>query len=123
MADLAIADTGDPAPSDGRRRIMDEAATLFLRQGYDGASLRHIAAACGMQAGSLYYHFASKNEILEAVLRRGIEIMVEAFETAERASRDSAARERLGRHVRAQRPIVLRLIGRFRAAHRADASV
>ena len=28
MADLAIADTGDPAPSDGRRRIMDEAPDI-----------------------------------------------------------------------------------------------
>lgn len=101
MADLALAEPGDATPSDGRRRIMDEAATLFLRQGYDGASLRHIAAACGMQAGSLYYHFASKNEILEAVLRRGIEIMVEAFETAAAQTTQSPARERLGRHVRA----------------------
>ena len=101
MVDLAIADTGDPAPSDGRRRIMDEAATLFLRQGYDGASLRHIAAACGMQAGSLYYHFASKNEILEAVLRQGIEIMVDAFESAAAQTVGAPARERLGRHVRA----------------------
>lgn len=101
MADLAIAATGDTTPSDGRRRIMDEAATLFLRQGYDGASLRHIAAACGMKAGSLYYHFASKNEILEAVLRRGIEIMVDAFEAAAVETAGAPARERLGRHIRA----------------------
>ncbi len=101
MADLAIAATGDTAPADGRGRIMDEAAALFLRQGFDGASLRHIAAASGMQAGSLYYHFASKNEILEAVLRRGIEIMVEAFDSAAAEARRAGARERLGRHVRA----------------------
>ena len=101
MADLAIASSGDTTPADGRGRIMDEAAALFLRQGFDGASLRHIAAACGMQAGSLYYHFASKNEILEAVLHRGIEIMVHAFETAADETAGSAARDRLGRHVRA----------------------
>ena len=44
---------------------MDEAATLFLRQGYAETSLRHIARAAGMQAGSVYYHFESKDEILE----------------------------------------------------------
>lgn len=101
MAHLAIAGSGSTAPTDGRRRIMDEAAELFLRQGFDGASLRHIAAACGMQAGSLYYHFASKNEILEAVLRRGIEIMVDAFETAAGETAGASARVRLSRHVRA----------------------
>lgn len=101
MAELAIADRGDTTPPDGRQRIMDEAAALFLRQGYDGASLRHIAAACGMRAGSLYYHFASKNEILEAVLRRGIEIMVEAFRGAAAETSAATAQLRLSRHVRA----------------------
>ena len=68
-----------------------------------------------MQAGSLYYHFASKNEILEAVLHRGIEIMVHAFETAADETAGSAARDRLGRHVRRVRPRRL-----ARGADRAD---
>ena len=48
-------------PGVGRARIMDEAATLFLRHGYEGTSLRQLADVVGMKAGSLYYHFASKD--------------------------------------------------------------
>ncbi|MGA0837535.1 MAG: TetR family transcriptional regulator, partial [Ilumatobacteraceae bacterium] len=46
----------------GRDRILDEAAALFLRHGYEGASLRQLADTVGMKAGSLYYHFASKDD-------------------------------------------------------------
>ena len=42
--------TSDAPPDSGRTRIMDEAATLFLQQGYDATSLRHIADVVGMKA-------------------------------------------------------------------------
>ena len=48
---------------------MDEAATLFVQQGYDATSLRHLADVVGMKAGSLYYHFSSKDELLTEILR------------------------------------------------------
>lgn len=91
------------AAAPGRIRILDEAAALFLRRGFDGTSLRDIAAACDMKAGSLYYHFGSKNELLTEVLRRGMAIMVEAFEAAatEAAATQADARTRLASHVRA----------------------
>ena len=68
--------------ADGRQRIMDAAAELFLRQGYPETSLRHIAGAAGMKAGSLYYHFDSKDDLLTSILRQGIAVMVDAFDTA-----------------------------------------
>ena len=64
---------------EGRRRILDVAAALFLERGYVGTSLRDIARAVGMKPGSLYYHFASKEALLEAILERGMEVMVAAF--------------------------------------------
>ncbi len=80
------------APLDsGRARIMDEAATSFLHQGYPATSLRHIANAVGMKAGSIYYHFASKEELLTEILIRGISVMQTAFDDAERATAVSAA--------------------------------
>lgn len=88
-------------PAVGRQRIMDEAATLFVRQGFSATSLRHIADAVGMKAGSLYYHFASKNELLEAILKQGIEVMVQAFEGAAEATADADGRARIEAHVRA----------------------
>lgn len=100
-ADRAVdrAVDGTAPPDSGRHRIMDEAATLFLRGGYEATSLRHIADAAGMKAGSLYYHFASKDELLTEILRRGIDVMQTAFDEA--ATSADAPIGRLGAHVRA----------------------
>jgi len=52
--------------------ILDAAAQLFRQKGYRVTSMRDIAAASGMLAGSLYYHFASKEELLVAVYAEGV---------------------------------------------------
>ncbi|HSM22357.1 MAG TPA: helix-turn-helix domain-containing protein, partial [Rubrivivax sp.] len=44
--------------------MLDAAARLFCRQGYDGTSVRDIARAVGMLPGSLYCHFATKEDLL-----------------------------------------------------------
>jgi len=56
-----------------RKKILDAAATMFRENGYAAVSLRAIAGAAGMKAGSLYYHFASKEAIVVEVLNLGIE--------------------------------------------------
>lgn len=57
---------------DTRSRLLDIAAAEFLRVGYAETTLRTIAAAAGVKAGSIYYHFASKEEMLAEVLDEGI---------------------------------------------------
>ena len=58
---------------DGRRGdIVLAAAKKFLDKGYDGASMRAIANAVGMQCGSPFYHYASKQDILVAVVEEGL---------------------------------------------------
>jgi AcrR family transcriptional regulator len=62
------------APSKGeqaRARIISVAETLFNKQGFDGASMRDIAAAAEMQPASVYYYFESKEELLWAVWEKG----------------------------------------------------
>ena len=54
-----------------RRRILDAAAREFRDQGYSAAKLTDIAARCGMKAGSLYYHFESREQLVEAVMEAG----------------------------------------------------
>jgi len=56
----------------GRTGILDAAALLFGRHGYGAVSLRMIAQAAGIKAGSIYYHFASKDAIIAEVLDVGI---------------------------------------------------
>ena len=64
---------GTDLPAAGRQLILDTAARLFRQEGYAATSVRDIAGECGMQAGSLYYHFPSKDEIIAEVLRIGVE--------------------------------------------------
>lgn len=79
-----------PGATKGQRtaaRIMDVAEDLFARQGYDGTSLRQIAAAAGLQEPGLYNHFSGKQGLYEAVLYRALNPMAEAMlEQLNRAS-------------------------------------
>jgi AcrR family transcriptional regulator len=104
------------AGPEGRRRILDEAAALFLERGYAATSLRHIAAAAGMKAGSLYYHFSSKEALLEAILLRGIAVMMEAFDAASAATRGRGGQTRVVAHVRAHLSALFEN-GPYTAAH------
>jgi AcrR family transcriptional regulator len=67
----------------GRARVLDAAAELFVRQGYVGTTLRQIAAATGIKAGSIYHHFESKEALFVAVLNDGIVVMIDAFDEAQ----------------------------------------
>lgn len=60
-----------PRP-DSRRLVLDHAARLFRERGYAETSQRDIADACGIRTASLYYHFASKDEIVAEVMSTGI---------------------------------------------------
>lgn len=58
-----------------RSEIQRVAFELFSTQGYDATSLREIATALGINKASLYYHFASKEEILASLFeQRGSEV-------------------------------------------------
>lgn len=58
-----------------RDEILDAAAGLIVRDGYDACTMRAVAALVDMKAGSLYYHFRSKDEIVEEILNQGIETL------------------------------------------------
>jgi AcrR family transcriptional regulator len=53
-----------------RDRILDVALDLFTDQGFDGTSMREIAERLHMSKPAIYYHFASKEEILVALHMR-----------------------------------------------------
>ena len=59
----------DPKPTEERRsEIVEAARTLFLSKGYEATSTVDIMKAVGIAKGTLYYHFSSKEEILDALL-------------------------------------------------------
>ncbi|WP_460728439.1 TetR/AcrR family transcriptional regulator [Nocardia heshunensis] len=51
-----------------RAEILDAAAELFTNHGYGTTSTRAVADAVGIRQASLYHHFASKDDILDALL-------------------------------------------------------
>lgn len=105
----APAATVDEA-NDGRELILDTAARLFRQDGYAATSLRDIAAECGMRAGSLYYHFASKDEIVGEVLRIGVErVSAEVQRAVAALPADADARTLLHTAVRAHLSALLEL--------------
>lgn len=52
-----------------RDRILDAALEVFSERGFDGATVRQIAAKVGVSDPALYAHFKSKQEIFESLLR------------------------------------------------------
>ena len=53
-----------------RERILDVALDLFTDQGFDGTSMREIAERLNISKPAIYYHFASKEDILMALHMR-----------------------------------------------------
>jgi TetR/AcrR family transcriptional regulator, cholesterol catabolism regulator len=56
-----------------RARLIEVAKRLYQEHGSAHVTVRRIAAAARIEAGSIYYHFASRDEIMRAVLESGIE--------------------------------------------------
>jgi AcrR family transcriptional regulator len=63
--------------SETRRRVLDAAARVFARRGLEGASIEEVAAAAGFSKGAVYSNFASKDDLVFALMEREINSRVE----------------------------------------------
>lgn len=54
--------------SSTRARIIAEADELFYEQGFETTSFAHVAARVGVSRGNFYYHFKTKDQILDGVI-------------------------------------------------------
>ena len=76
--------------SDTRRQIVEAADQLFYEHGFEATSFADIAQAVGLSRGNFYYHFKTKDQILDAVIAARIDqtrAMLEAWETGTPAER------------------------------------
>ena len=55
--------------------IFESAIKIFSESGYRGATMDDIAANAGLVKGTLYYHFASKEEIFNFIVEEGLKIL------------------------------------------------
>ena len=105
-----IASVASPAPAKPRqlrrrREIMDAAAEVFAKKGYHAATTRDIADSLGMQPGSLYYYFESKEAALEEICRIGgaeFGDHIEAILAAGMSTREMI-RSAIGNHLQGDR--------------------
>jgi AcrR family transcriptional regulator len=73
-----------------RDEILDAAGELFTTRGYAGTSTRMIAEAVGIRQASLYHHFKTKDDILEALLQDTVAPPLATARTLRKSDGDSA---------------------------------
>jgi AcrR family transcriptional regulator len=59
-------------PDSARGKLLQTAAHLFRSKGYERTTVRDLASAVGIQSGSIFHHFKSKDEILRSVMEETI---------------------------------------------------
>jgi AcrR family transcriptional regulator len=85
-----------------RARVLDAAAHIFRERGFVGTTMRAIAQDAGIEAGSIYYHFKSKDELIGAVLDYGIRALQSSVTTEiNKLPSSSSSRERIEGAIKA----------------------
>jgi len=82
-----------PEGRDTRTRIQAVALELFTEKGYDTTSLREIAERLGVTKAALYYHFKSKDEIVESLTGDQIQRVEAMIEWAQGQPATTATRK------------------------------
>ena len=99
---VGVAEKSPVAKSEkSRDLILESAAQLFRRQGFSATTLRQIAARARIKAGSIYYHFDSKEQILDEILDRGLRHVFESGKAAVKQAGKSSHRRRIGLAIEA----------------------
>lgn len=82
----------------GRHEIVHAAELLFSERGYAGTSMRDIADAVGIKAGSLYAHIDTKQDLLFGIISEASDRFLEGVEDV--VSAPGSASERLAEAMR-----------------------
>lgn len=82
---------------DKKQLILDRAAALFARQGFEGTTMIDVARACGTSKSHLYHYFARKEDLLFAIISE--HITTQAAELMEIVGLPLPADERFTRFV------------------------
>ena len=90
-------------PDETRERILDVAEKLFANNGYNGTSLRDVARGADLQTAAIGYHYPTKEDLFDTVIRRRAAVMTEWRQRAlaEMRQRHGAAAIPLDELVRA----------------------
>ena len=81
-----------------RALIIDTALQLFSTEGYFGTSMSKIASTAGIAKGSTYNYFASKEDLLKAIINDGFKHLTESVDYLFVNSMDDKSMEKYIRH-------------------------
>lgn len=87
-----------------RESIIDAAVHLFNQNGYHATSMRDIAQVVDLKKPSLYHHFDSKEDILLAILEKGMEQFIAEMETI--AASENGCKQKLVAAVEAHARLI-----------------
>lgn len=68
--------------------LLDAAAVQFAEQGYRATTIRELATATGVTPGAVYFHVASKQQLLLAVYEVGVQRIMEKLDAAVAGEKD-----------------------------------
>lgn len=80
-------------PGSAKGRLLTSAARLFRTNGYERTTVRDLAKDIGIQSGSLFHHYPSKQEILRSVVEETILLNIEIMKLS--ISLNQGARDKL----------------------------
>ncbi len=67
-------------------RILEISLKAFHKRGYEKTTMRDLAKACGLSPGAFYYHFGSKEEIIQVFYERTLEVFTKDVEQIVRST-------------------------------------
>jgi len=70
------------SPKDTRRKILEAAELEFAEKGYDGSRVDEISRRAGVNKALLYYHFSSKEILLEELIKANVASALEIVEVS-----------------------------------------
>ncbi|MEK8127193.1 TetR/AcrR family transcriptional regulator [Paenibacillus filicis] len=91
-------------PDERKSEILDTAEALFTTKGYSKTTILDILNAIGIAKGTFYYHFKSKEEVMDAIIKRIVDADVAAARSIA-ANPDIPVRDKLFRILMAQMPV------------------
>jgi AcrR family transcriptional regulator len=102
---LGVADGGNVTAThhtvrdDTRTRILDTALELIAEKGFAGTSTRELSERLGFTKAALYYHFRTKDDLLEALIAPGLDDLAALVGGVPTRTSAAARRQLLARYV------------------------